>query len=57
MGKVNGKKRWLQVEHATGLGVPNPFIHTPVPHWSWSWTSSVVTLPGKPPHRICKGKP
>ena len=55
MGKTNAAKRYLDEERATGLAVPNPLLYTPHPYFSWS--TPVLTLPGKPAHRICRGRP
>ena len=54
MTKTNRNRRYLQEEHAT-TGNPNPLIYTPHP-W-YPWMAPRVTLPGKVPHRICRGKP
>lgn len=56
MGKTNGNKRYLDEERATaGYHPVYPLLYTPHPYFSWS--APVLTLPGKPPHRICRGKP
>jgi hypothetical protein len=54
MTKTNRRRRELQEEHAT-TGRTNPIIHTPHP-W-YPWMAPIVTLPGKAPHRICRGRP
>ncbi len=54
MSKTNDTKRQLQEER--GCGQPNPFIYTEQWTW-WGTVASIVTLPGKVPHRICRGRP
>jgi hypothetical protein len=55
MTKTNRRRRELQEEHRSyGYHPPNPFIYTPSP--SWTYRAPLVTLPGKVPHRICRGK-
>lgn len=54
MGKSNRRKRELQREHQS-FGDPNPLLYTSDP-WR-PYMAPILTLPGKPPHRICRGKP
>lgn len=54
MPKTNRRKRDLDREHQSE-GDPNPILTTPDP-WR-EYVAPVVTMPGKPPHRICRGKP
>lgn len=56
VSKSNRRKREFQREHATaGYHPENPLLYTPAP--VWTYMAPVLTMPGKPPHRICKGKP
>ena len=55
MSKTNRRKRELQEERMT-QGDANPMLYTH-PHPFWFFLAPVLTMPGKPPHRICKGKP
>ena len=54
MTKTNDTKRRLQEERG-GSGQPNPFMYTEQWTW-WGTVASIVTLPGKVPHRICRGR-
>lgn len=55
MAKTNRRKRDLDCEHHASAAAPNPLLYTPDP-WQ-SYMSPVLTLPGKPAHRICRGRP
>tara|TARA_R110000868_G_scaffold300776_2_gene561226 strand:- start:5 stop:169 length:165 start_codon:yes stop_codon:yes gene_type:complete len=48
---MNRRKRELREEQATGLGVP-PFSLYTEEQGPMSWRAPLLTLPGKPPHRI-----
>lgn len=56
MSKKNARKHILEEEHHTGLSEPNPVMFTP-PDPLHYFYAPVLTLPGKPPHRICRGRP
>ena len=56
MSKKNANKRLLDEEHHTGLSEPNPIMFTP-PNEFMYFCAPTLTLPGKPPHRICRGRP
>lgn len=58
MSKKNAKKQRLDEERHTGLSEPNPLLYTVLPRDHFlHYLAPGLTLPGKPPHRICRGRP
>lgn len=56
MSKKNARKQQLDEEYHASLSVLNPIIFT-MPDSFHQFYTPALMLPGKPPHRICRGRP